>query len=338
MPKPTMQELASQAGVSRITVWKVLNHRDGVSQAVRERVLQKAADVGYALPGAPAIAPEKERVFAVVVSRPESSIFWMKIIHHLAKELAGHRSRLLYTYMPTAYQESFTLPTSLSAQSVDAFLVLNVYDRQLLRLLAEQEAPKVFLDTVPGLRPPQLRGDLVLLEGRTQTREITARLLRSGRRRLGFIGDVNYAQTNFDRYEGFLDAHRALGRIPDSRLSRTEHLGLHSHFEEISAFLDGLPALPDAFVCASDFIASFVSRYFAAPGRSMPEGLVLTGFDNNPEYPGVAERITTVNVETSALGKSLARKLMFRADAPQAPYETTYVSTDIVYRGQLAAE
>lgn len=338
MAKPTMQELANQAGVSRITVWKVLNHRDGVSQAVRERVLQKAADVGYSLPGAPTIVPEKERVFAVAVSRPESSVFWMTIIHHLAKELAKHHVRLMYTYMPTAWQEGFTLPTSLSPESVDAFLVLNVYDRQLLRLLAEQKVPKVFLDTVPGLRPPLLGGDLVLLEGRTQTREITARLLRSGRRNLGFIGDVDYAQTNFERYSGFLDAHRALGRVPDPSMSRTEPLGLHSHFEEISAFLDGLATLPDAFICASDFIASFVNRYFVESGRAVPEGFVLTGFDNNPEYPGVAEKITTVNVETSVLGKSLARKLLFRADAPLAPYEITYVSTDILYRAQLAVE
>ena len=38
----------------------------------------------------------------------------------------------------------------------------------------------------------------------------------------------------------------------------------------------------------------------------------------------------------SSLGKRLARQLMYRADFPKAPYETTYFSSRIVYRGALA--
>lgn len=35
MSKVTMQRLAEEAGVSRITVWKVLNDRPGVSEELR---------------------------------------------------------------------------------------------------------------------------------------------------------------------------------------------------------------------------------------------------------------------------------------------------------------
>ena len=73
----------------------------------------------------------------------------------------------------------------------------------------------MFLDTVPGFLPPALGGDLLLLEGRAAVRQITGRLLDAGHTRLSFIGDVGYAQTNTDRYEGFLDAHRARGLTPD---------------------------------------------------------------------------------------------------------------------------
>ena len=115
----------------------------------------------------------------------------------------------------------------------------------------------------------------------------------------------------------------------------TEPLRLRDHYEQISEFLARLPRLPDAFVCASDFIASFVHRYLEETGRQLPEAFVLTGFDNSAEYPGVAEKITSVNVETSSLGKLLARKLMFRADYPSAPTEVSYVDTQVVYRKPL---
>lgn len=345
MLKSTMQDLADAVGVSRITVWKALNDREGVSPRTKKRIQQKAAEMGLTDTEIQMEkTPEKEtgrdeaeeRTFSVVVSRPESSAFWMQIIHHIAKELARSRINLMYTYMPSFYSEGYTLPASV--KNVDGLIVLNIYDARLLHMLNELPLPKVFLDTVPRMQPPELHGDLVLIEGRTCIREITRRLIDSGRTRLGFVGDVGYAQTNQDRYDGFLDALREKNLPQDPALCLTAPLSLRTHYEEISAFLDGLPELPQAIVCASDFIAHFVSRYLTESGRKTPKGFLLTGFDNNAEYGNVADKITTVHVETSALGKRLANKLLFRADHPQMPPEVCYITTEIVYRGPLAAE
>lgn len=335
MSKVTMQDIADAVGVSRITVWKALSNREGVSKEVRRQVQTAAGDMGYLLSEPAPVSNGQERTFAVVVSRPESSSFWMQIIHHFAKELALNSINLMYTYMPSAYKNGYTLPSSLSADSVDGFLVLNIYDEALLRMLTTQALPKVFLDTVPALPPEALSGDMVILEGYNRLRQITGRVIDSGRARLGFIGDVNYAQTNLDRYRGFLDAHAARGLVPEPALSMTGPIGLGSHYEEISQFLANLKTLPDAVICASDFIAHFVRRYLTETESARETDLLLTGFDNNPEYANVAENITTVDVQTAMLGKSLARKLMFRADHPTAPHEVTYVATEILYRGGL---
>ena len=105
----------------------------------------------------------------------ESSIFWMNIIHHIAKELAKQGANMLYTYMPTGYREGYALPAPLTQAGVDGFLVLNVYDRRLLEMLAATSLPKVFLDTVPTLHPGDLHGDLVILRA---TNRITSTSLR----------------------------------------------------------------------------------------------------------------------------------------------------------------
>lgn len=333
-----MQNLADALNVSRITVWKALTNRPGVSEGMREQVQKKAEELGYAQTPHPLTPASARHTFSVVVSRPESSFFWNQIIHHIAKELAANNINLMYTYMPSGYRPGFTLPPSLNEAAVDGFLVLNIYDKTLLRLLTQSPLPKVFLDTVPSVPPEELNGDLFLLEGRSRVCEITKRLLLSGRRRVGFIGDVNYAQTNYDRYLGYLDAHTACHVTVDPALCMTKPIGLRSHYEEIGGFLSCLPSVPDAFVCPSDFIAHFISRYYqetAVPGGKAP---VLTGFDNNAEYANVADQITTVDVNTSALGKRLARQLIYRVDFPRAPFETSFVSTAILYRGPLGAQ
>ena len=48
MSKPTMQDLAEALGVSRITVWKALTNRPGISEKLRQQVMAKAEEMGYA--------------------------------------------------------------------------------------------------------------------------------------------------------------------------------------------------------------------------------------------------------------------------------------------------
>ena len=168
----------------------------------------------------------------------------------------------MYTYLPAYDEEGYTLPAALTDGSVAGIIVLNIYTEPLLRLLAALPLPKIFLDTVPGLPQAGLGGDLVLLEGRDALRRITGRLLDTGRRRLSFVGAVDYAQTNADRWQGFLDAHAARGLQPDPALCLTGPFGLYTHYEQISGFLGALDRLPDAFVCASDYIAHYIQQYY----------------------------------------------------------------------------
>ena len=87
MAKATMQDIADALNTSRITVWKALNNRPGVSAALRAEIQRKAQELGYTKGGTPAAAavqpaaPAGTRTVSVVVSRPESSLFWLSLIH-----------------------------------------------------------------------------------------------------------------------------------------------------------------------------------------------------------------------------------------------------------------
>ncbi|WP_099204980.1 LacI family DNA-binding transcriptional regulator [Scatolibacter rhodanostii] len=337
MKKPTMQDIANELSTSRITVWKALNNRPGVSSKLRHEILTRAKELGYLseeteLPLANTVA---SRTIAAVVSRPESSVFWMEIIHELAKTLSEQGINLMYTYLPTSYKPGYALPSVLTDGSVSGMIVLNIYAKQLLEKLAALPLPKVFLDTVPDLPFAKLNGNLVILEGRCLVKEITSRLLESGRGRLGFIGDVDYAQTNTDRFQGFLDAFEEKSLSPDLSLSLLGPFGFRTHYEEICRFICNLDSLPEAFVCASDYIADFVQLCFNEYNLNPQGKIILTGFDNNTEYANVAGRLTTVDVQTKSLGARLANHILFKIDYPASSPELSYISSDILYRGIL---
>ena len=49
MEKVTLQTIADTLNTSRVTVWKALNNRDGVSASLRDEIISTAITLGYPL-------------------------------------------------------------------------------------------------------------------------------------------------------------------------------------------------------------------------------------------------------------------------------------------------
>ena len=230
MKKVTLQEIANSLGISRTTVWKVFSGHEGVSDSLRTKVIAKAQELGYAIPEDfqyPQSAEETTPVnIAVAVCRPETSLFWMTIIHQIAKVFSTHNVNLDYTYLPT-------------------------------------------------------------------------------------LADA--------------------GKKVDSSLCLTTPLGIDTYREEIDTFLSSLSRMPDAFVCASDYVACILMQLLEKRGLRVPEDVAVSGFDNNTEDL-LAEHLTTVQVFNEELGARLALQILYRIKYPNTPHEITYLGTNVLYR------
>lgn len=158
MKKATLQEIASSLGVSRTTVWKVFSGQEGVSGNLREKILAKARELDYKFPeelDRNAVPEKKDVNIAVAVCRPETSIFWMNIIHQIAKEFSFHDVNLVYTYLPSVIEEDYTLPSQLLGGSIHGIIVMNVYNERLIRLLSRLIRPRFFwIRPQPLTHPP----------------------------------------------------------------------------------------------------------------------------------------------------------------------------------------
>ena len=332
MEKITMQDIADALDISRVTVSKVFNNQSGVSDSLRELVLEKARELGYAKVPYQMVEQHKQnqRTISLIVSRPDSAFFWTNIIHRMAQELSNFNMNLMYTYVPSVYNKSFTLPSILLNSQVDGIVVLNIYDAQILGMINELSLPKVFLDTVPSLPNHQLNGDLILIEGFRTVYEITETLIRSGHKNIGFLGDINYAQTNLERYKGYCTCMEKNDLTINPGHCLTGSIDIFSYSRDLNTFLDSLVSWPSAFVCVSDYVAHFVKTYMDQHPERLPHPVVLTGFDNASEYTNVFGHIITANVPTGLLGKRLALQLVFRTEHPEAPRELTFISPTII--------
>lgn len=327
-----MKDIADALGISRVTVSKAFNNQAGVSDSLRELIFDKAKELGYAKLPYQAVntTAYAEHTVALIVSRPDSASFWTGIIHRMAQELSEYNINLMYIYVPSSFTKEFTLPSILSKDSVEGIAVVNVYDPVILGMVNELPGPKVFLDTIPTLTDRKLHGDLILIEGYRTEAEITELLITDGHRDIGFIGDINYAQTNKERYLGYRDSMDRYGLAIRPSYCLTKSIDIFSYTREINMFLDALSDWPTAFVCASDYVAGFVQQYMDEHPQKLPHPVTLTGFDDTDEYPNVRGRIITANVPTGLLGKRMALQLLFRTNHPDAPQELTFIKPYII--------
>src|SRR4051795_5942174 len=121
--RPTIQDVADQAGVSIATVSRVLNDRSDVSVETRERVREVARSVGYtADPAARGLVTQRTQLVAVVVGdnaghRDLSLLFFGKVMAAVSRRLAvaGYDSLLV---QPAGVDANDPLVTDLWTRSV----------------------------------------------------------------------------------------------------------------------------------------------------------------------------------------------------------------------------
>jgi LacI family transcriptional regulator len=336
MKKVTMQTIADTLNISRVSVWKVFNDQPGVSESLRATILTTAKELGYFLAEANPVLPLQKPTntiptISVVVSRPDSATFWMKIIHQIAEDFNDIGYNLLYTYLPSKFTEGYVLPPNLTNSNVDGIIVLNVYDEKIMELLTETGIPTVFLDTSPTIQLETICGDLFLLEGEYTISQITTSLLTNGCKRIGFIGDIHYSRTNEERYYGYMNALKLHNIKQDSNICLTRSMGITNYINEVKEFLNSVEQMPDAFICVSDHIAKVAYDYFTQIGYRVPDQILLSGYDGISDYFSDPTFLTTAEVDTKQLGRRLVNQLIYRVQYPNAPYEITHIMPKIRY-------
>ncbi|CEM62772.1 LacI family transcriptional regulator [Treponema phagedenis] len=334
----TMQDIADRLNISRNTVSKVLNNRSGVSEKKRSAIIQTALELGYPKVPSSLLHSHKEKDkktksirIALLVVNPQFSQFWVKLINSIAKEIGKSENTLTFCYLSETQQES--LPATLNKNTVDAIIGVNIYNTQLLKKIAGLGIPTVYFDMPVKMNCRNLSADIILLEGRNSIYSITEHLIKQGCKSIGFIGDITYAHTMYERYQGFITALKEYRIAPIQNWIFTR--GLTNRFYnpgEIAATIDPFDKEPDAIVCANDAIAVQVISYFNQKGMRCPDDILISGYDNFYHFPNHEHFLTTVEVNIDYLGKRLVEQVYHRAQNPGLPLEMTTLITTPLFK------
>jgi LacI family transcriptional regulator len=338
MRKVTIQDIAKDLNLSRNTVSKALSNSDTVSFETRQNIFKRAVELGYKKLDPNLILEEDNTIDEktgniAILANKDTADFWNRIMMGISDELGKNNCNLLFNLINEEDESKLVLPANIASQKVDGIIVLSIFGAEFLKRMLETNVPIVFLDAPLEGGAYERKGDVVLVEGEESVYEITKKLIESGRKKLGFIGDITYCRTILHRWRGFQKAIIESNLIIDEEMSLIEHVpNKYYDIEELYEGLGRMKVIPDAFVCANDDIAINAMKFFKEKGYTIPTDIAITGFDDKRDATVVEPALTTVRVYNEQIGKRLVQELLWRIEHPEMPYETITVSSTVIYR------
>lgn len=346
----TIQDIADALGVSRNTVSKAINNTGLLADATRERVLKKAVEMGYKQfsyvniygSGKPEVVlpPEtdKREISLFTSSFIGSSHFASTMLDKFQRELSGMGYSFTMHRLQQHEIESLSLPASYNAERTAGIICVEMFNKDYCHMLCELDIPTLFADTpVTDLDRP-LKSDCLYMDNQTQIGRFVSEMIRRGKKRIGFIGDIMHCQSFYERFLGYRNAMYLSGlSYPEeyciiANKKGASVPGYDPYREYLLEEIQKLKALPDVFICANDFAAIDTMYVFKQLGICVPQDVYLCGFDDSPESRVTSPTLTTIHIHSQIMGFSAVHLLMSRIKEPSLNFRKIYTETKLIYR------
>ncbi|WIG57571.1 MAG: hypothetical protein OJF49_000316 [Ktedonobacterales bacterium] len=308
--RPTIEDIARLAGVSRTTISRVLNHRPDVDRATRERVLQVIEEQGY-VPSltAAGLAGGRNRLLGMLLP-----VFTWPIIPDLIRGISEILKQtpyelVLYTFNDEdLHRDRRDVINRLLATNLTAGL-LGVFPGALSAQLTElydHGVPVVIIDDQQAQTTPWVRADNV-----TGAYEVVHHLTVLGHRRIAHIqGPAEYLASH-DRHQGYLRALEETGIVPDPALILEGDFLPQSGYEGANRLFDMPPETrPTAIFAAADQMAYGVLRAAEERNITIAKDIALVGFDDDAPSAHVLPPLTTVRQPSFEMGQEAIKLLL----------------------------
>lgn len=337
LKRVTMQDIADACGLSRNTVSKVFNGRGAVPQATRALILQKASELGYGLPsaGIPASQPSVGNTIALLTSNmPVDYHFGTTFVSTFTDQICRAGYTLKMFEVSSVELRSRLLPPHFIPDQMAGIVAIELFDADYLDMIASLGLPAVVIDSPAHSIERLMRCDYVSMENYASILAVVRHLYDRGARRFGFVGDTEHCGSFYARWFGFRYALNALSLSWDERFSiLAPDSASYSDPEWLMDQVGSMPSLPDAFVCANDYLAIHLMNALKRAGFSVPGSVMITGFDGSSQSALVDPPLTTVQIPSVEIGRLSADILLSRIRNPEAPFTWTRVATTPLWRG-----
>lgn len=326
---PSIEDVASAAGVSTATVSRYINSPQLVAPATAERVGRAIGELGYR-PNRFAQGLMTSRSQTVGIVLPDlHGEFYSELLRGADAEARRNHYHLLVTSGFGGRDEPQTIDSGTFGLVDGLALMITEPNEVLWRAARQTGLPIVTLDTDPG--EPDV--DSILIDNTAGTTEAVAHLLGSvPPDRCYFVGGPKDNFDTIQRAGAFAAALARAGHKP-----RADQLVYGRYSPEWGRMwaakkaADGEPT-PFGVMAADDEIAYGIVDALQSSGLLVPRDARIVGFDDSRLASLLRPALSTVRVPLSEVGAEVIAALIHRIREPEAPVVSRTLPTRLVIR------
>ena len=327
MTRVTIHDVAKLAGVSAMTVSRVVNNKDDIRPETRARV-QKAIDtLGYRPSKiARSLITQQTHTLGLVI--PDiTNPFFPEIVSGAedAASQAGY-SLMLFNTNENAEREQKALHMLEDASADGVIICSSRLPTNTLELLLRRHSAVVLVNrTTPDGLASSVRVDDALGSMRA-----VHHLRSGGRNTIGFLSGPQHSHSAKERHKGFVTALEMTGHEADERLIEPCFPNEAGGYDAALRLLARTPAL-DALVCYNDLVAIGALRALTEKNKRVPDDVALIGCDDIRMASLTQPTLTTLGINKHALGASSVNMLIQQIEHKQKPDALT-LKPDLIIR------
>lgn len=325
-----MADVAEAAGVSMITVSRMLRRPDVVAEATRLRIEKAMAEVGY-VPNliAGGLAATHTQLVAAIVPYIHHGVF-ADAVQGLSDTLnAQGYCVLLGNSGGSAENEEMIVRALLGHRPAGLVIQGANHTEQTRRLLTRASIPVVEMGTLP-------EDPIDMAVGYSNTAAavtVIDHLVKSGRSRIGFIG---HASPNNDRHRQRMKGYRQgleKASLPfDPRLLDEAEFSIADGTSAFVRLLERAPDM-DAVFCSSDLWAAGAVFECQRRGIAVPARMSICGFNDQEIASQMTPQLTTIRVRREEIGAIAADMILTRLAGEEPVNTQVDVSFEFMIRG-----
>ncbi len=315
--KPTINDIARLAGVSKKTVSRVINRSPLLNEDTRRRVDEIIRATGYVPnPQARALALRRNFLIGLVHDNPNAQMV-LGMQQALLAVLRGTEFELIVRPVDRGSTSLVAdVRAFLERQRLHGVLLLPpISENDGLATLCEQLGCRYVRMGSAMLDTPE---HMVASNDREAVRQAVNHLIGLGHRRIGLVTGPQGFRSAFERRSGFAEALAAAGLAFDPRII------VEGTYRFESGLAAGRQLLaseepPTAIFASNDEMAAGVLHAARERGLDVPGDLSIVGFDDTAIAAHLWPPLTTVRWPIQAMGKAAAIKLLDEDDAEAQP-------------------
>ena len=337
--RPTIDDVARQAGVSKATVSAVLNNTGSVKASTRDQVVAVMELLNYRptqLAGRS--ATRRARSIGLLIKEIDNPYYAEIVLG--ARTVASQSG---YTVIVASSEGEFDAERRaielFQAKDVDGLVATPVLDEHAdlshFFELKRRNFPFVLLEEVLGVP-----ASLVDVDNSAGARKAVEYLIEQGHTRIAHFAGPRYSLHSQERIDGVRHACSA------SRLIFSDYDIVRAGAHLVDGYRAALGYFrerpeserPTAVTCYNDLIAIGVCRALRELGLGVPDDVSVIGFDDIPLLEYLTVPLTTVRVPKYRMAEIATEMLIRHVESKTAiPPQKVYLDAELVIRASTRA-